>query len=146
MYKLRALKCCVVRIYAILSIALMVPLTQQSVFHSLKCRVLGFLFIAAAATRASTIVHSPHCYLSLPLMSAVWTLPVSSGVAASKCLLRCLGILAVIPISCLLGCFGGKRIVLAHLSALTVWAVSAVRPACHCCQPGMKAACWTVGT
>ena len=99
MYKLHALKFCVVRIYAILGIALMVPLTQQSVFRCLKCRMAGLLDIAAAATRASTVVLDPLCYLSLPFMLAVWTLPVSSGVAASKCLLGCLDILAVIPIS-----------------------------------------------
>ena len=146
MYKLVALKRCVVRMYAILSIALMVPLTQQSVFRHLKCGMVGVLLIAAAAPWASTVKHDPVSYLSLPFKPAVWTLPVNPQFAASKSLLRCACVLIVIPISCLLGCFGGKRVVLAHLSALTIWTLCTICTFGHRCHPDMRAACWTVGT
>ena len=146
MYKLVALECSVMRIYAILSIALVIPLTQQGVLLFLKSWLLGVIPVTAAVLRASTVIQYTVSYLSLPLITAVWTLPVSPEVAASNCLLRCFGILVVIPISCLLGCFGGKRVVLAHPSAVTIWALSAVCPTLHRCCPDMRAACWTVGT
>ena len=120
MYQLVALQCGVMRIYAIPGIALMVPLMQQGMLLLLKCWLLGTLGVAAAGVGTPTAVGNLVCYLSLPLMFAVWTLPVSPEAAAGKCLFRCLGILAVIPVSCYYWCFGGKRVVLAQLSALTI--------------------------
>ena len=145
MYKLVAFQCSGVRVYAIFSIALMIPLLQQGVFHCLKRWLLRVL--PATAVWASTInLVNLFAYRSLPLMFAVWTLPVSPGAAAGKCLLRCAGILVVVPISCYCGCFGGKRVVLAQLPALTIWAVSAACPVVNRTRPDMRAACWAVGT
>ena len=56
MYQLVALQCGVMRIYAILSIALMVPLMQQSVLLLLKCWLLGVVPVIAVATRASCVL------------------------------------------------------------------------------------------
>ena len=146
MHHLVAPQCGVMRIYAIPGIALMVPLMQQGVLRFLKGWLLGVLLVIATAMWAPTVTQNTLCYVSLPLMFAVWTLPVSPGAAAGKCLLRCAGILVVVPISCYCGCFGGKRVVLAHLSALTVWTVCALCPTLHRCCPDVKAAYWTVGT
>ena len=144
-YKLAAPQGCVVRIHTLQGIALMVPFKQQCMLLFLKCWLLGVLHVAIPATRAPRVALNPGHYLSLPLMLAVWTFPVSPKVAASKSLLRCADIFAVIPVSCYGGCFGGKRVVLAQLPALTVWTVSAFGLTLYYCFPDMRTACWTVG-
>ena len=133
MHKLVALKCCFVRKYAIYGIALIVPLKQQQMLRLLECWLLGVRLVKSAATWAPCIILNPGLYHSLPFVSAVWTSPVSPGVTASKCLLRCLDILVKIPISCYCGCFGGKGVVQAQLPALTIWTLCPSCPVGHLC-------------
>ena len=73
MYQLVALQCGVMKIYAILSIALVIPLMQQGVLRFLKSWLLGVLPITAPVLRASTVTQNTLCYHSLPFISAVWT-------------------------------------------------------------------------
>ena len=114
-------------------VALMVPLKQQQMLGLLKSRLPGMLWVVVAATWAPGVLQDPGCNLSLPLILTIWTSPVSLRVTASKCLLRCLGILVKIPISCYCGCFGGKRVVLAQLPALTIWTLCPSCPIRHPC-------------
>ena len=145
MNMLVALQRCIVRIDSVQGITFVVPFKQQRVLLILKCWLLSALLVTAAAAWTACVIHNPACSWSLPLISAVWAFPVSSGVTARKCLLRCVGISAVIPITCYCRCFGGKRVMLAHLLPLTIWALCATCPTLHCCCPNMRAACWTVG-
>ena len=106
---------------AICSIALIVPFMQQLMLCCFKCGVpfvpsRGFV----ATSRTSAVFPHTLCKLTLPLMAAVRALPVSSEGTASNRLLRCLGVLVLIPVLQLAGCFGSERAVLAYRSAFTV--------------------------
>ncbi len=57
-------------------------------------------------------------------------------------LLRCPGIVVMIPVS---QRFGRTRAVLAYLLPCTVWAVSACCTLTYFCLPNVNASCWTVG-
>ncbi len=111
---------------AICSIALIVPFTQQLMLCCFKCGVLFFPFKSfVPATRTSAVVMHTLSDLSLPLMAADRALPVSSESTASKCLVRCLGILVLIPVLDLSRCLGSKRVVLADFPPFTIWTFGA---------------------
>ncbi len=99
MHQLFAAKGGAVGMNAICSIALIVPFMQQLMLCCFKCGVLFFPSRSfVATTRTSAIVLHTLCNLTLPLMAADRALPLSSEVTAGDCLLRCLGILVLIPI------------------------------------------------
>ncbi len=111
---------------AISSIVLIVPFMQQLMLCCFKCGMLFFPSRSFVATKRTSAVFSRTlCNLTLPLMTAVRALPVSSEATASNRLLRCLGVLVLTPVPQLAWCFGSERVVLAYRSAFTVWAVGA---------------------
>ena len=114
MHQLSAAKSGVLWVNAICSIALIVPFKQQLMLRCFKCWLLGSPSNFATATRTSAVFLHTLCNLSLPLVVACWAFPRSAEVSASKRLLRCLGILVMVPISGLPWCLGSKRIVLTH--------------------------------
>jgi len=99
MHQLSAAKGGVVGMNAICGIALIVPFTQQLMLGCFKRWLLCFPSKSfVIATRTSAVILHTVCNWSLPLMAADRALPLSSEVTASKCLLRCLGIFALIPV------------------------------------------------
>ncbi len=62
-----------------------------------------------------------------------------------QCLIRRLGILVLIPVSCLSRCLDSKRLVLADFPPFTIGAFAASCAAGHLALPDMWASCWTVG-
>jgi len=114
MHKFVAAKSGAAGMNAILEVALIVPLKQQWVLRCFK----RWLFVSASnitisnALRATTIILHTLCNLALPLVVACWALSLGPEVTASKRLLRCLGILVMVPVSCLSWCLGSKRVVL----------------------------------
>jgi len=108
MHKFVAAKSGAAGMNAILEVALIVPLKQQWVLRCFK----RWLFVSANALRATTIILHTLCNLALPLVVACWALSLGPEVTASKRLLRCLGILVMVPVSCLSWCLGSKRVVL----------------------------------
>ena len=130
---------------AIFGIALIVPFKQQLMFCCFKSWVTRQPFMALTAPRTTAALLCTPCNLSLPLMAAGWTLPCSPEAAARKHLLRCFGILVLIPVLDLSRCFSSKRVVLAKFSPFTIWAFTASCAAEHTCLPDMRASCWTVG-
>ncbi len=70
---------------------------------------------------------------------------VSTGINASKSLLRCLGIFPLIQVSCLSRCLGGQRAVPTQCFPLTKWAFGASCAVIHSRLPNMRVSCWTVG-
>ncbi len=78
-------------------------------------------------------------------MAADRALPLSPAVTASKSLLRCVGVLVMIPIRYLSWCFGSKRAMLTHCSPCTIWAFVASCALEHTGHPEMRAPRWTVG-
>ena len=98
-----------------------------------------------SATRTSAVLLHTFGNMSLPLMTAGGALPLSPEVAASKRLLRCLGILILVPVLHLARCFGSKRAVLTYCCPSTIWASGASCAVTHTCLPDMRASCWTAG-
>ncbi len=146
MNKLVAAKSGVVGMNAICSIALIVPFKQQWVLHCFKCWFLCFPSISfVTAQRTTAVIPHTLCNLGLPLVAADWALPLGPEVTARKHLLRCLGVLVMVPVLCLSWCFGSKRAVLTHSVPVTIWAFGASCTATHTCLLDMRAACWTVG-
>ncbi len=145
MHQLLAGKGGVVRVDAILEVALKVPFKQQLMsccFESwMPCQDLT----ALTAPRTTAVLPCTQCNLSLPLMATDWALPFSPEVAPRKHLLRRLRILVLIPVLDLSRCFGSKRIVLADFSPFTIWAFTACSAAEHTCPPDVRASYWTVG-
>jgi len=107
-HQLLAAKSGVLWMDAVLEVALSVPFKQQWVLRCFK----RWLFVSANALRATTIILHTLCNLALPLVVACWALSLGPEVTASKRLLRCLGILVMVPVSCLSWCLGSKRVVL----------------------------------
>jgi len=116
MHQLSAAKGGVLGMNAVLGVALIVPFQQQWVLRCFKRRLFVTVSnrINFTASRTTTVIPHTWCNLSLPLMAASWALPLGAEVTASKRLLRCLGILVRVPVSCLSGCLGSKRVVLAQ--------------------------------
>ncbi len=140
MHQLLAAKGGGVGMNAICSIALMVPLTQQLMTCYFKCGLLCFPSTSfISTTRTSAVVLHTLCNLTLPLMAADGALPLSSEGTASNRLLRCLGVLVLIPVLDLFWCFGSKRVVLACLSAFTIWASATSCAVRHSGLPDMRA-------
>ena len=130
---------------AICIIALIVPFKQQLMLCCFKCGVCVFPSDSfALAARTSPVVNHTLCNLSLPLMAADRALPLSPEVTACKHLLRCLGILVLIPELDLSRCFGSKRAVLAQSPPFTVWASAAYCAQGNTCRPDMRVSGWTV--
>ena len=146
-HQLSAAKGGVMGMNAICRIALIVPFEQQRVLHCFKCWLLVFVSNTrcSAASRTSTVILHTFANYSLPLMAADWTLPLSPEDTASKRLLRCLGVLVMVPELQLARCLGSKRAVLTHSPPCTIWAAVALGAAGHNCLPDMRASCWTVG-
>jgi len=146
MHKLVAAKGGVVGMNAICSIALIVPLKQQWVVHCFIRWLLCFpLNSFVTATRTSAVVQHTLCNTSLPLVAACWAHPLSPELTARKHVLRCLGILVMVPVLDLSRCFGSKRVVLTYCFPLTIWTFGASCAAVHSCLPDMRVSCWTVG-
>ena len=133
------------RMNAICSIALIVPLKQQLMLRCLKRRLLCSCYKFATATRTSAVFPYTVCNWSLPLMAACWALPLSPEVTARNRLLRCLGVLVMIPVFELTRCLGSKRVVLSHCLSCTIWAFVALCAALHSCLPDMRPSRWTIG-
>ena len=127
------------------TIALIVPFKQQLMLRFFKCWLDCSPSKFATATRTSAVLLHTARDLSLPLVTACWALPLSPEVTASKRLLRCLGILALIPVFELIWCLGSKRVVLTHCLSCTIWAFVALCTGLHSCLPDMRASQWTVG-
>ncbi len=146
MHQLSAAKGGVVGMNAICSIALIVPFMQQlMMLCCFKCwlRCCPSKRFATATRTSAVDLHTARD-LSLPLVAAFWALPLNSDLSASKRLLRCLGVLVMIPISCLSRCLGSKRAVLTYCPSYTIWAFAASGAPIHRCLPDMRAPRWTV--
>jgi len=132
---------------AFLDVALSVPVKQQRVLRCFK----GWLCVTisnrtnSVASRTAIVMSHTLRNISLPLKAACGALPLSPEVTASKRLLRYFGILVLIPILELARRLSSKRVVLAHLSAFTIWAFGALCAVMHSGFPDMRASCWTVG-
>ncbi len=146
-HQLLAAKSGVLWMDAVLEVALSVPFKQQWVLRCFK----RWLFVHVSnrsslfASRATTVISHTLRNLTLPLVAACWALPLCPEATTSKHLLWCLGILVMIPISCLSRCLSSERAVLAHLSAFTIWAFGASCAFMHRRFPDVRASCWTVG-
>ncbi len=145
MHTLLAAKGGAVRVNAICSIALVVPLQQQRVFCCCKRWLLCFNCLSSTTAGATTAVFCTRSNFSLPLMAADLALPFSPKTAASKCLLWCVGIFLLVPIFELSWCLGSERVVLAYRSPFTIWAFDSSCTFGHSCLPDMRASCWTIG-
>ncbi len=113
MHRLMAAKGGAVRVHAIHSIALIVPLKQQLMMCCFKCRLLYFDCLGFTTAGATTVPLYTYSDSSLPLMAADWALPFSPKSAASKRLLWCVDVFCLVPIFDLSRCLGSKRVVLA---------------------------------
>ena len=147
MHQLSAAKGGVLGMNAVLGVALIVPFQQQWVLCCFKRRLFVTVSnrINFTASRTTTVIAHALRNLTLPLVAAYWTLPLSPEVTASKRLLRCFGVLVLIPVIDLSQCLSSQRAVLAYLSAFTIWAFGASCAAMHKSFPDMRASCWTVG-
>ncbi len=144
MHTLMAPKGGAVGMNAIPSIALIVPLKQQRMMYCFKCGLLCFDCLSSTTARATTVLFYTCSNLSLPLMAADLTLPFSPKTAASKCLLWCVAVFLLVPISELSWCLGSESVVLAQRSPFTVWAFGSFCTIGHSCLPDMGASCWTI--
>ena len=105
------------------SIAFIVPLKQQRTMYCVQCGLLCVNCVSSTTVRATTVLVYTCSNPSLPLMAADPTLPFSPKSAASKCLLWRFDVFGLVPIFHLSWCLGSKRVVLAHRSPVTVWAL-----------------------
>ena len=114
MHPLLAAKGGVMRVDAILRVVLIVPLMQLLVLHCCKCWPCCTPCLSFATMGTAAVIFCLSFYWSLPLKAACWALPLSPKFTAHQRLLRCLGVLVMVPILCLSWCFGSKRVVLTN--------------------------------
>jgi len=147
MHQLSAAKGGVLGMNVVLAVVLIVPFQQQWVLRCFKCWLCKPVANRINFTALRTTMVTPRALrnLTLPLVAAYWTLPLSPEVTASKRLLRCFGVLVLIPVLDLSRCLSSERAVLAYLSAFTIWAFGASCAVMHKTFPDMRASCWTVG-
>ncbi len=147
MHQLFAAKSGVLWMNAVLEVALSVPFKQQRVLRCFKRWLTVFVSnrTNSIASRTTTVIAHALRNLTLPLVAAYWTRPLSPEVTASKRLLRCFSVLVLIPVLDLSRCLSSQRAVLAYLSAFTIWAFGASCAVMHKSFPDMRASCWTVG-
>ncbi len=146
-HQLSAAKGGVMGMNAICSIALIVPIEQQGVLHCFESWLTVCISNTgySAASRTTVVISHTCGNFSLPLMAADRALPLSPEDTASKRLLRCLGVLVMVPVFELARCLGSKRAVLTYCPSCTIWAAVASGAAGHICLPDMSVSRWTVG-
>ncbi len=114
MHPLLAAKGGIMRVDAILRVLLIVPLMQQWMLHCCKCWPRCTPSLSFATTGTAAVIFCSILHWSLPFKAACWALPLSLKFTAHQRLLRCLGILVMVPILCLSWCFGCQRVVLTN--------------------------------